>query len=168
MDGDGLLEACSENRSCHPRLLECSSMNISSLIDRRGILTVVASLLLSSVAAAQEPAPVPDLTGSWSGHWESCKNGHHGPLSARFCKTDDGHYEVVFRGRFFKVVPFRYATTLTVTGYDGDRVLLSASKRLGPVLGSFSMDADATSSDFTAHFSSRDDQGLFVLRRTTP
>jgi hypothetical protein len=72
---------------------------------------------------------------------------------------------VVFRGRFFKVVPFRYNTTLAITGYEGDRVFLSASKRLGPVLGSFSMDADATSSDFTARFTSRDDNGLFVLRR---
>ena len=143
-------------------------MIVSSLIRPRGILAVVAFLVLGSVAAAQEPAPMPDLTGNWLGHWESCKNGHRGPLSARFCKTDDGHYEVVFHGRFLKVVPFRYATTMTITGYEGDRVLLCASKRLGPVLGSFTMDADATNCDFTARFSSRDDHGLFVLRRTTP
>src|ERR1700675_3687993 len=112
-------------------------MNVVPLIRSRAVLAAAVFLLANSIAAAQEPAAVPDLTGNWSGLWESCKNGHHGPLSARFCKTDDGHYEVVFRGRFFKVVPFRYATALTVTGYEGDRVLLSASKRLGPVLGSF-------------------------------
>ena len=140
-------------------------MNLVSLIRPRGLLAITVFLLANSIAEAQQPVPTPDLTGNWSGHWESCKNGHRGPLSARFCKTDDGHYEVVFRGRFFKVVPFRYATTLTVTGYVGDRVFLSASKRLGPVLGSFSMDADATASDFTARFTSRDDNGLFVLRR---
>lgn len=141
-------------------------MSLSTLIYPRGSLALVASMLVSSIAAAQEP--VPDLTGHWVGHWESCKNGHHGPLSARFCKTDDGHYEVVFHGRFLKVVPFRYATTMTITGYEGDRVLLCASKRLGPMLGSFTMDADATNCNFTARFSSRDDHGLFVLRRTTP
>jgi hypothetical protein len=140
-------------------------MNLVSRFRRRGLLAAAVILLANTVAVAQQPTAVPDLTGNWCGHWESCKNGHHGPLSARFCKTDDCHYEVVFRGRFLKVVPFRYATTLNVTGYDGDRILLSASKRLGPVLGSFSMDADATTSEFTARFSSRDDHGLFVLRR---
>ena len=140
-------------------------MNLKSQIRPRALLTIAVFLLANSFAAAQQPLAIPDLTGNWSGHWESCKNGHHGPLSARFCKTDDGHYEVVFRGRFFKVVPFRYATTLTITGYEGDRVFLTASKRLGPVLGSFSMDADATSSDFTARFTSREDNGLFVLHR---
>jgi hypothetical protein len=143
-------------------------MNVALPIRPRSLLALAALLLTGSIAAAQQPVAVPDLTGNWSGHWESCKNGHHGPLSARFCKADDGHYKVVFRGRFLKVVPFRYATTLTVTGYDGDRVFLGASKRLGPVLGSFSMDADATSSDFTARFTSRDDNGLFVLRRVGP
>jgi hypothetical protein len=142
-------------------------MNLALLVRPRSLLTAAVFLLANSIAAAQQPIAVPDLTGNWSGHWESCKNGHHGPLSAHFCKTDDGHYLVVFRGRFLKVVPFRYATTMTVTGYEGDRVFLSASKRLGPVLGSFSMDADATSSDFTARFTSRDDHGLFVLRRNS-
>ena len=140
-------------------------MNLVSLVRPHSLLAVAVLLLANSIAVAQQSIVAPDLTGNWTGHWESCKNGHHGPLSARFCKKDDCHYEVVSRGRFFKVVPFRYATTMTVIGYDGDRVLLSASKRLGPVLGSCSMDADATSSDFTARFSSRDDNGLFVLRR---
>lgn len=140
-------------------------MSLALLIRPRGLLAAAVLLLANSVVVAQQPLAVPDLTGNWSGHWESCKNGRHGPLSARFCKTDDGHYEVVFHGRFFKVVPFRYATTLTIVGYEGDRVFLSASKRLGPVLGSFSMDADATASEFTARFTSRDDHGLFVLRR---
>jgi hypothetical protein len=30
------------------------------------------------------------------------------------------------------------------------------------------MDAEATTLEFTAHWSSRDDHGLFVLRRTAP
>jgi hypothetical protein len=143
-------------------------MNIASLTRPHGLVAVAVLLLASTVAAAQQPAAPPDLTGHWTGHWESCKNGHHGPLSAQFCKTGDGCYEVVFRGRFLKVVPFRYATTLTVTGQDSDRVLMSAAKRLGPVLGSFRMDAEATAVEFTAHWSSREDHGLFVLRRTAP
>ena len=122
-----------------------------------------------ALALADGPAgAVPDLTGSWSGSWESCKNGHHGPLHAEFCKICDGEYEVLFRGRFFKVVPFRYTTTLHVTGQQGDRVLLSASQRLGPVLGRFEMTAEATATEFTAHWCSGNDNGLFTLHRCGP
>jgi hypothetical protein len=136
-------------------------------------LRCLATVMLLTVAGActkadGPTATAPDLTGSWSGTWESCKNGHHGPLHAQFCKTCDGEYEVVFHGRFFKVIPFRYATTLHVTGYESDRVFLTASKRLGPVLGRFEMNAKATATEFTAHWCSGNDHGLFTLKRCSP
>ncbi len=115
--------------------------------------------------AAEPPPPAVDLSGNWSGFWESCTNSHRGPLHARFCRLDDTHYRVVFRGRFFGVVPFRYTATLTVVGQQGDRVLLSGSSYLGPLVGTFSYNAQATACDFVANYCSRDDHGRFVLRR---
>lgn len=109
---------------------------------------------------------VPDLTGKWSGQWFSCKNSHHGPLHATFCKVNDNCYKVTFHGRFFAVIPFRYSTTMTVTGYTANgQVMLSSSQRLGPLLGTFCMNATASNCHFEAKFESRNDHGKFVLNR---
>jgi hypothetical protein len=92
-------------------------------------------------------------------------NGHHGPLSATFCRIDDTHYEVRFRGRFLKVVPFRYNVVLEVTGYSGDKVLLSGASNLGPILGTFSYSAEATDTQFVASFCACKDHGVFSMTR---
>jgi hypothetical protein len=127
------------------------------------------ALLLAGMVRihAGDPPPrlAPDLSGRWSGHWESGKNGHRGPLRATFTRIDDCHYRVVFRGRFWLVVPFRYGMTMNVTGYDGDELILSGSHKLGPVLGSFDYCAEATCRDFVADFQSKGDYGKFVLIR---
>ena len=116
--------------------------------------------------AATPSIVAPDLTGSWSGCWTSCKNGHHGPLHAKFCKINDTCYKVTFHGRFFAILPFRYSTTMTVTGYTADgQVMLSSSQKLGPILGTFCMNATASNCHFEANFESKNDHGKFVLNR---
>jgi hypothetical protein len=128
---------------------------------------IISLLLLTAcaVSARDAPAVAPDLSGNWSGHWESCTSGHSGPLYATFCKTDDTHYCVHFRGRFFKVIPFHYSVTLTVTGQAGDKVLLSGESYLGRLLGTFHYQAEADACDFTASYDSCRDHGRFVLHR---
>jgi hypothetical protein len=117
--------------------------------------------VLSSKSAL---AQTPDLSGKWSGYWVSDKNGHTGPLHARFRQVDAEDYRVAFRGRFWGVFPFWYSTPMHVVG-SGDGVLqLTASRRLGP-LGTFATTALATDSNFDATFSSRSDSGRFVLSR---
>ncbi len=116
---------------------------------------------------AAPPAPATDLTGNWSGQWQDTKSGHSGPLRATFCKCDEDHYRVTFSGRFFKVVPFRYTVVLTVTGTVDDRVLLTGEQNL-PLSGSFTYTAEATATDFTAHFCARRYRGEFLLHRCCP
>ena len=134
----------------------------------RGFAVTVSflALLFSAVGArGAEPAPcAPDLSGKWSGCWESGKNGHQGPLHATFRKIDDCHYRVHFHGRFWGVVPFAYGITLTVMGQDGDRVLLSGCKNI-PGFGAFECSAWGTSCEFTATFTSKNDHGEFKLTR---
>jgi hypothetical protein len=113
-------------------------------------------------------AQATDLTGNWSGHWDDTKSGHCGPLSATFCPCDADHYRVTFTGKFFKVIPFKYTVTLAVTGRDGDKVFLTGEQNLGPLFGSFSYTAEATATDFTAHFCARRYQGDFILKRCCP
>ncbi|VTU00173.1 Hypothetical secreted protein OS=uncultured planctomycete 6FN GN=6FN_22 PE=4 SV=1 [Gemmataceae bacterium] len=123
-------------------------------------LAAFCALALASVAAAQEP----DLSGRWSGYWVSDKNGHTGPLHARFRQLDADTYRVAFRGRFAKVIPFWYTTKLRVEGTGDGVVALGASQRL-PLLGEYRSSATATGSAFGATFSSRRDSGRFVLER---
>jgi hypothetical protein len=122
---------------------------------------IVAALggALAPVATAQEP----NLSGKWSGYWQS-DTGHRGPLHARFVPLDADTYRVTYRGRFALVVPFRYTTTMDVTGTGAGAAVLTAEKRLGP-FGSFRTTATATGTNFDATFSSRRDTGRFVLQK---
>ena len=100
-----------------------------------------------------------------TGSWESCISGHKGPLHANFCKIDDCHYQVRFGGRFFKIIPFHYTVTLAVTGQDQDKVLLTGDSYLGRLFGTFHYQAEATDCEFSATYTSCEDQGIFKLKR---
>lgn len=136
---------------------------------RRLVVVVAFVATLTPLAADDTPAVVvasaPDLSGDWTGHWESGKNGHRGPLRATFTRVGPNCYQVRFAGRFAKVIPFRYSTPLTVVGSGDGVALLSASKSLGPLLGTFSMNATATATTFDADFTAKNDHGKFVLTR---
>jgi hypothetical protein len=108
--------------------------------------------------------PAADLSGCWSGTWESCSTGHKGPLRAEFVRLDEGSYEVYFSGRFFKVVPFRYTVIMTAHEHDGV-VHLSGCKYLGCLFGTFSFTATASDCEFIADYSSRRDHGWFTMTR---
>jgi hypothetical protein len=120
----------------------------------------LAALLLALPAACRAV----DLSGCWSGTWESCSTGHKGPLSAEFVACGANQYEVYFRGRFLKLVPFKYSMTMVAEERDGV-VYLSGSKYLGRMFGTFSFSAAATDTCFNANFSSCEDSGVFKLSR---
>ena len=128
---------------------------------RTAVLAIIVTLGLASNRAT---AQGPDLSGRWSGHWVSDTTGHTGPLNGKFKQIDDTHYRVVFTGRFFKVIPFRYSQKLEVTGSDGENVTLAGSSRL-PGFGPYEYSANATSRDFHATYQSKRDRGAFILRR---
>jgi hypothetical protein len=126
----------------------------------RPFAVLVLLLAFAEPAAAQPP----DLTGRWSGRWVSDKNGHSGPLHARFRPISADAYRVAYRGRFWGVFPFYYRTTMNVAGAGDGVVLLTARQRLGP-LGTFTTTAVATGTRFDAAFSSRSDAGRFLMSR---
>ena len=105
-----------------------------------------------------------DLSGCWSGTWQSCVTGHRGPLHAEFVRMDANRYEVFLDGRFFKIMPFRYSVVMTASEQDGV-VYLSGSQYLGRMFGTFSFSAAATDSRFDANYSSCKDNGVFKLCR---
>jgi hypothetical protein len=116
---------------------------------------------------AARAIPAPDLSGSWCGTWSSTCTGHHGPLKATFCKLDACRYEVHFRGRFCKLIPFCYTTTLRVTGTQNGWVFLQGSHKLGPIMGTFSYNARASDCQFAAGYRAKDDVGQFIMTRVS-
>jgi hypothetical protein len=125
-------------------------------------LSAFALFVLTQAATAQEVA------GSWRGTWNDTRSGHQGPLKAAITKCDDTRYNAVFTGRFFGVFPFRFTAALTVTGHDGEAVLLSGSSNLGVMFGTFTYSARVTQNCFVADFCSRRYQGRFVMERACP
>lgn len=118
------------------------------------------------VATAASTIRIPDLTGDWCGSWQSCVNGHKGPMRASFCRLCDGNYQVTFTGRFCKLIPFRYKTTLNVTGCSDGVIYLSGSHNLGPILGTFTYNAWANDRQFASGYNAGSkDQGQFNLSR---
>lgn len=138
-------------------------------------LPLLASLVLAPSADPVVSVPpamvitVPDLSGSWKGSWCSQTSGHKGPLQATFRKVSEQCYRVTFQGRFWKVVPFRYAITMRVAGIDETGALvLTGEQVLGPILGTFRYTATATAGQFTAQYTSKRDCGYFMLSRCCP
>ena len=86
-------------------------------------------------------------------------------MSGTFCKLDETHYRVDFRGRFLKLLPFRYSVTLNVVSQTEDTVELAGSSYLGRVFGTFHYRATVRDNCFTANYSSCKDNGKFVLQR---
>ena len=128
------------------------------------IFALFAACIISAEGFTQEKDTTPNLSGSWSGNWISDGSGHKGPMKATFRSTGNDSYEVTFSGRFLKVIPFRYKAYLSVTGKDGDKLILTGNQKLLG-FGTFEYDARADNDSFIANYSSKKDNGRFELYR---
>lgn len=130
-------------------------------------LLFVTVILLTGLGFSPAARAV-DLSGPWSGSWESCQTGHRGPLKGRFEACGDQQYQVTFTGRFFKVFPFRFRVTLDVIEDRGDSITLAGNSYLGRMFGTFTYEANATGTEFSSAYSSKKDHGYFRLSRSCP
>jgi hypothetical protein len=113
----------------------------------------------ASVSFAAEPA------GVWRGEWRSGSTGHHGPMHARIQPNSDGTYHARFTGRFALVIPFTYQTTLQPTYDAWGATTLTAEKPLGPVLGSYRMQAAVGDQSLHGSFQAAGDTGSIRMQR---
>jgi hypothetical protein len=132
---------------------------------RRTAFSLPLALAIALAADARH-ALATDLSGCWTGTWCSSTSGHRGPLQASFCRINAAQYQVEFRGRFFKILPFHYSVTLDVVSDDGQSVELAGDSYLGRMFGTFHYQAQANECEFTANYSSCEDRGRFEMRRT--
>jgi hypothetical protein len=126
---------------------------------------LVAPLVVAFLLAIATPAHAVDLSGTWTGSWESTSTGHTGPLRATFRPCGEGRWAVDFAGRFFKILPFKYSVTLRVIEDGGDEVILAGSSWLGRMFGTFCYRAEADACRFEARYTSKKDNGIFRLER---
>lgn len=127
--------------------------------------TMLAAAVMLCLAATTATAEATDLTGSWQGGWNSCQTGHKGVLRATFCRVSPTAYQVDFKGRFFKVFPFRYSVVLNVVYDDGQTVRLQGSSYLGRMFGTFYYSATVTNGCFNASYTSCKDNGWFRMTK---
>tara|TARA_B100000686_G_C16474162_1_gene803665 strand:- start:213 stop:632 length:420 start_codon:yes stop_codon:yes gene_type:complete len=127
-----------------------------------------ATLLLAATLThcLATPSQALDLSGTWTGNWHDFRTGHKGPLRATFSQLEDGNYQVHFRGRFAKIIPFRYTVVLEATEKDG-KVELAGTSNISRRRGTFYYKAEATDTNFVSSFRSRKDNGEFRLSRST-
>src|SRR5690606_41563988 len=95
------------------------------------VRSLLIVLVTASWAGAAREAQAVDLSGCWEGRWMSHCTPHQGPLKATFVRQDDTHYRVHFKGRFFKLLPFKDSVMLEGVEETLQGATLQGSRSLG-------------------------------------
>ena len=127
-------------------------------------IVLISALLLALTSTTPPSVGAAEPSGRWKGRWSSGTTGHSGPMRARVTPNSDGSYNARFVGRFFVVIPFVYRAELQpVQTWAGTTYV--ADKKLGPLLGSYRMNAIIPGNEFNANFSAAGDTGQIHMRR---
>lgn len=127
----------------------------------------VAAVILcgAAVFSVQSPSQAASPSSVYRGQWNSGSTGHQGPMRVRLTQRGDGQVDARFTGRFAVVIPFTYKVTMTPVACDNCGTQYVASKKLGPILGSYQMSAHVTPSGLNGSFSAAGDVGTVMMRR---
>ncbi len=106
-----------------------------------------------------------DLSGNWTGRWQSSTNNHGGPMQATFVQQCGDELQVKFRGRFAKVIPFRYRARLKIVYQEPGLTIVGGSKKIGPFSGGYTYSGQISDGCFTGSYSSRRYQGGWAISR---
>lgn len=151
------------NESCRVSLVNLkNSLGSQHALRRAAVLGVVVVAIMVATAGK---ASADENSGTWCGQWVSCKSGHNGPLEATICQVNDHCYRADFRGRFAKILPFRYSVTLNVVERGPGYVRLSGSSYLGRIMGDFCYEAVIENGCLRASYRAKRDWGTWTLKR---
>gem|GEM_PF-678641 len=103
--------------------------------------------------------------GVWKGRWQSQSTGHSGPMRVAITPTSRGTYQARFTGRFAAIIPFAYRAELAAHTTPDGATLLSSSKKLGPILGSYQMQTQVSGNVLSGDFQAAGDRGSIQMRR---
>ncbi|MBX3433524.1 MAG: hypothetical protein KF847_09405 [Pirellulales bacterium] len=128
---------------------------------RRRLVAGCAALVVLAAVHVQAAT----LCGQWKGEWHGCTDGLQGTVSARITQIDASHYKAVFWGRAFKVMPYRYTSTLTACNDpESGKVRFKVTQKL-PVWGCYWMNGWANDCTFFARYHTDDHVGYFKMTR---
>ncbi len=106
-----------------------------------------------------------ELSGCWEGTWHGCTDGLKGTVNATITKCDDRHYQAVFTGRAFKIMPSRYkATLLAEPDPATGQIRFKCTTKL-PLWGCYWMNGSANGRTFDARYHTDDHVGSFKITR---
>jgi len=103
--------------------------------------------------------------GEWKGRWQSQSTGHSGPMRVVISPTNRGTYQARFTGRFAAVIPFAYRAELIPQPTSDGRTVLTSSKKLGPILGSYQMHTTVNGNVLSGDFQAAGDRGSIMMQR---
>lgn len=109
-----------------------------------------------------------DIIGEWNGKWVSEARGQSGPLVATFSKKDNGTFQAVFEGRFFKIFPFRFVVPLILKEQKPESITLTGKMNAGDLFGTFQYTILATNEIVEVKYHSERDHGVFRVTRGEP
>ena len=129
--------------------------------------TITASLVFFSVfiTSHANAGDLENLSGTWSGTWNSEISGHEGPLKAKFAVSDKDVVSARFTGRFFKIVPFKFNVKLNVISQKDGVTKLSGKHDLGRALGTYHYDVTYKGNEFVAKYHTDKDKGVFQVNK---
>ena len=134
------------------------------------VLCLIASLLLAAGCDKKRSdgvpaqAKLPEITGKWSGRWESGKHkGHGGKLDCGVTKSGENEWGAVFTAEFGKIKDYKIALKGKPAG---DKVLFGGEVDLGKDDGGvFKWSGEATANEFAGKYEGGGDTGTFSMRR---
>jgi hypothetical protein len=129
-----------------------------------GMLAASAIVWAALPSIAQESYPG-NPQGEWKGRWQSQSTGHSGPMRVVISPTSRGSYQARFTGRFAAVIPFAYRTELVPQVSSDGRTILTSSKKLGPILGSYQMQTTVSGNVLSGDFQAAGDRGSILMQR---
>lgn len=132
---------------------------------RRSFCSFLAAVAAAPILVLPATAEATDLSGHWEGRWASLGTGHQGPLKGDFVRLSATQYQVNFRGRFFKIFPFKYSVVLNVVSEGANFAQLRGSSYLGRMFGTFHYNATVQGNCFSATYTSCKDNGTFKMTK---
>ena len=128
-----------------------------------GLVDLGAVACCTGVCAQETVGTSPQ--GLWQGRWKSESTGHSGPMRVTITPTSQGTYQARFAGRFAAIIPFAYRAELIPQSTQDGQTILTSSKKLGPILGSYQMQTQITGDVLSGGFQAAGDRGSILMRR---
>ena len=111
------------------------------------------------------PGPSEGLEGPWEGRWKSDAGHGSGKLRCILSRLSEDEYLARFRATFWGILKAGYEVKLKARPRDGG-VEIQGEKDLGSLAGGvYRYEGTVSPTNFSATYSSKNDNGTFEMRR---